>query len=572
MILFEPYDMIFKARKKGIYMNNNDLANLLFPDIDQTIENLEKRIPKRNLPQNALITRFAPSPTGFLHTGSLFTSLIAYKFAKDTNGLFFIRLEDTDTKREIEGSGSDLLKQLKVFKIIPSEGYMGDSEIGQYGPYKQSERASIYRTVIKQLVKDDKAYPCFCSPNDLEFLRAEQEKNKITPGYYGEYAKCRNLTVDEAIDKIKKGYSYVIRFRSSGDHNNKIKVHDLIRGDLELSENDQDIVILKSDGLPTYHFAHVVDDHFMRTNCVTRGEEWLSSLPIHIELFNALGFDLPMYAHLPVIMKLDNGNRRKLSKRKDDEAAVSFFLKDGYPFEALIEYLLTIANSNFEEWKAENKDKPNDEFKLSFEKMSLDGALFDIMKLKFISKELLSRMSKEEITNRALEWAKEYDEKLLDLINRDKNYFMSIMNIEREKENPRKDYEKFSDIFEAIKFFYEDYYLELINNELPFNPFISSEIIKKILEEFVETLDLSLDEQTWFNSLKKLGNKYGFAESNKVYKQNKDKYIGHIGDVAEILRIALTSSKQSPNLYNILQILGRNNVAKRITYVINNKL
>ena len=310
----------------------------------------------------------------------------------------------------------------------------------------------------------------------------------------------------------------------------------------------------------------------MRTNCVTRGEEWLSSLPIHIELFNALGFDLPMYAHLPVIMKLDNGNRRKLSKRKDDEAAVSFFLKDGYPFEALIEYLLTIANSNFEEWKAENKDKPNDEFKLSFEKMSLDGALFDIMKLKFISKELLSRMSKEEITNRALEWAKEYDEKLLDLINRDKNYFMSIMNIEREKENPRKDYEKFSDIFEAIKFFYEDYYLELINNELPFNPFISSEIIKKILEEFVETLDLSLDEQTWFNSLKKLGNKYGFAESNKVYKQNKDKYIGHIGDVAEILRIALTSSKQSPNLYNILQILGRNNVAKRITYVINNKL
>ena len=553
-------------------MNNNDLAELLFPEIKETVEDLEKRFPKRDLAPGALVTRFAPSPTGFLHTGSLFTSLIAHKFAKDTKGLFYIRLEDTDTKREIEGSGVDLLRQLKEFEIIPSEGYLGDHEEGNYGPYKQSERASIYKTVIKQLVRDGKAYPCFCSQKDLEDLRSEQEKNKVTPGYYGEYAKCRNISVDEAIERIKNGEPYVIRFRSSGNHNNKVKVHDLIRGDLELSENDQDIVILKSDGLPTYHFAHAVDDHFMRTNCVTRGEEWLSSLPIHIELFNTLGFELPMYAHLPVIMKLDNGNRRKLSKRKDDEAAVSFFLKDGYPFEALIEYLLTIANSNFEEWKAENRDKSNDEFKLSFEKMSLDGALFDIMKLKFISKELLSRMNKVEITNRALAWAKVYDEKLLDLINRDKDYFISIMNIEREKENPRKDYEKFSDMFNAIKFFYEDYYLELMNNELPFNPFISKDIIKNSLKEFSDTLDLSLDEQAWFNSLKELGTKYGFAESNKIYKQNKDMYIGHVGDVAELLRITLTSSKQSPNLYYVLQILGKDKIAKRIDYVINNKL
>ncbi|MCH5179593.1 MAG: glutamate--tRNA ligase [Erysipelotrichales bacterium] len=553
-------------------MNNNDLAELLFPEINETIEDLEKRFPKRDLPSGALVTRFAPSPTGFLHTGSLFTSLIAHKFAKDTKGLFYIRLEDTDTKREIEGSGVDLLRQLKEFEIIPSEGYLGDHEEGNYGPYKQSERASIYKTVIKQLVRDGKAYPCFCSQKDLEDLRSEQEKNKVTPGYYGEYAKCRNISVDEAIERIKNGEPYVIRFRSSGNHNNKVKVHDLIRGDLELSENNQDIVILKSDGLPTYHFAHAVDDHFMRTNCVTRGEEWLSSLPIHIELFNTLGFELPMYAHLPVIMKLDNGNRRKLSKRKDDEAAVSFFLKDGYPFEALIEYLLTIANSNFEEWKAENRDKSNDEFKLSFEKMSLDGALFDIMKLKFISKELLSRMNKVEITNRALNWAKVYDEKLLDLISRDKDYFVSIMNIEREKENPRKDYEKFSDMFNAIKFFYEDYYLELMNNELPFNPFISKDVFKNLLKEFSDTLDLALDEQAWFNSLKELGTKYGFAESNKIYKQNKDMYIGHVGDVAELLRITLTSSKQSPNLYYVLQILGKDKIAKRIDYVINDKL
>lgn len=553
-------------------MNNLDLANLIFSDVNETIEDLEKRFPKRNLSENALVTRFAPSPTGFLHTGSLFTSLIAYKLAKDSNGVFYIRLEDTDTKREIEGSGEDLLKQLKAFNIIPMEGYLGNSEVGLYGPYKQSERASIYRVVIKYLIEIGRAYPCFCTSEDLDALRKDQEIKKLTPGYYGEFAKCRNISVDEAYERIKNGEHYVIRFKSNGNHENKIKVHDLIRGDLELSENDQDIVILKSDGLPTYHFAHAVDDHFMRTNCVTRGEEWLSSLPIHIELFNTLGFELPSYAHLPVIMKLDNGNRRKLSKRKDDEAAVSYFLKDGYPVEALIEYLLTIANSNFEEWKAEHKATSNDEFKLTFEKMSLDGALFDIMKLKFISKEILSRMTKEEITNRAYEWAKIYDEKLLHLINLDRNYFMSIMNIEREKENPRKDYEKFSDIFNIIKFFYKDYYIELMQNELPFNPFIEKSVIKALLKEFIDTLDLSLDEQNWFNSLKELGKKFGFAESNKIYKQNKDQYIGHVGDVAEILRITFTSSKQSPNLYYVLQILGKEQLKERIDFVTINKL
>ena len=553
-------------------MNNFDLANLIFSDVNETVEDLEKRFPKRNLSENALVTRFAPSPTGFLHTGSLFTSLIAYKLAKDSNGVFYIRLEDTDTKREIEGSGKDLLKQLKAFNIIPMEGYLGDHEVGSYGPYKQSERASIYRVVIKHLIEMGRAYPCFCTSEDLDALRKDQEAKKLTPGYYGEFAKCRNISVDEAYERIKNGEHYVIRFKSNGNHENKIKVHDLIRGDLELSENDQDIVILKSDGLPTYHFAHAVDDHFMRTNCVTRGEEWLSSLPIHIELFNTLGFELPSYAHLPVIMKLDNGNRRKLSKRKDDEAAVSYFLKDGYPVEALIEYLLTIANSNFEEWKAEHKTTSNDEFKLTFEKMSLDGALFDIMKLKFISKEILSRMSKEEITNRAYEWAKVYDEKLLHLFYLDRNYFMAIMNIEREKENPRKDYEKFSDIFNIIKFFYKDYYLELMQNELPFNPFIDKSVIKSLLKEFIDTLDLSLDEQNWFNSLKELGKKFGFAESNKIYKQNKDQYIGHVGDVAEILRITFTSSKQSPNLYYVLQILGKEQLKERIDFVTTNKL
>ncbi len=546
-----------------------DLANLIFSDVTETVDDLEKKFPRRNLKEGAYVTRFAPSPTGFLHTGSLFTSMIAWKMAKQSGGVFYIRLEDTDTKREIEGSGESLLSQLKVFGIVPSEGYFGTYEEGNYGPYCQSDRAGIYRTVIKDLMAKGRAYPCFCTAEELNELRAKQEANKVIPGYYGEYAKYRNLTPDEYIAKINAGEKFVIRFKSMGDHNNKVSVHDLIRGDLELSENDQDIVILKSDGLPTYHFAHAVDDHFMGTNCVTRGEEWLSSLPIHLELFDTLGFKRPEYAHLPVIMKLDNGNRRKLSKRKDNEAAVSFFLQDGYPANALIEYLMTIANSNFEEWRSNNHTLNIDDFEMTFNKMSLDGALFDLAKLQFISKELLSKMNKDEITANALTWANEHSSELKDLILRDKNYFTSIMNIEREKENPRKDYAKYSDIFNAIKFFYDDYYCELLNNnELPFNPLIDKQVIKDILKEFGETLDLSLNEQEWFNSLKTLGAKYKFAESGKVYKQNKELYIGQVGDVAEMLRITLTTSKQSPNLYYILQILGKDKVNERINTVI----
>ena len=547
-----------------------DLANLIFSDVTETVDDLEKRFEDRKLPENAYVTRFAPSPTGFLHTGSLFTSMIACKMAKQSGGVFYIRLEDTDTKREIEGSGESLLQQLKVFGVIPDEGYLGDHEEGNYGPYCQSDREHLYRVVIKDLITKGRAYPCFCSPEDLSVLREKQEKEKLIPGYYGEFAKCRTLTVDEAIEKINNGEKYVIRFRSNGDHNNKVAVYDLIRGDLELSENDQDIVILKSDGLPTYHFAHACDDHFMKTNCVTRGEEWLSSLPIHLELFDTLGFKRPEYAHLPVIMKLDNGNRRKLSKRKDNEAACSYFLEDGYPAQSLIEYLMTIANSNFEEWRAQNPTLSFNDFEMTFDKMSLDGALFDIMKLQFISKELLSKMTKKEITDGALAWASIYSKELETLILKDRPYFESIMNIEREKENPRKDYTKYSDILNVVKFFYDEYYNEMVKNELPFNPMIDKEVIKNILLDFANSLDLSLDEQAWFNSLKELGEKYKFAPSGKIYKQNKDLYIGQVGDVAEMLRISLTTSKQSPNLYWVIQILGKENVVARLTSIVNN--
>lgn len=549
-------------------VSNNDLAELIFPDIKLTIEDLEKRYPKRELKEGALVTRFAPSPTGFLHTGSLFTAMIAHNVAHFSDGVFYIRLEDTDTKREIEGSGESLISQLEHFGIVPNEGYLGNEEKGNYGPYKQSDRADIYKVVIKHLLQIGRAYPCFCSPEDLNLLRESQEKEKVITGYYGKYAKCRNLSNEEVARRIKNGEPYVIRFKSLGNHENKIHFHDLIRGDLELTENDQDIVILKSDGLPTYHFAHAVDDHFMRTNCVTRGEEWLSSLPIHMELFGALKFELPQYAHLPVIMKLDNGNRRKLSKRKDDEAAVSFFMKDGYPKEALIEYLMTIANSNYEEWHMVNPDSTYKNFALSFDKMSNDGALFDIMKLKYISKEMLSKMTKDEIAKRAYEYAKEYDSNLLKLIERDYDYFVSIMNIEREKENPRKDYEKYSDMFPLIKFFYDDYYQEMLNSGVQFNPSIDKSVIIDVLNDFVATLDLSLDEQEWFSSLKEVGKRHDFAESNKIYKSDKEKYRGHVGDVAEMVRISLTTSKQSPNIYCILQILGKERIANRINKTI----
>ena len=542
-----------------------ELANLIFPDVTLTVKDLENKYPKRELPEGAMVTRFAPSPTGFLHTGSLFTSLIAWKLAKQSNGVFYIRLEDTDTKREIQGSGESLLKELAKFNIINDEGYYGTHEKGNYGPYKQSEREGIYRIVIKEMIENDLAYPCFCSSNDLARLREKQEQNKIIPGYYGEYASCRYLSPDEAIQKIKNNEPYIIRFKSQGNHNNKEHFSDLIRGELDLAQNDQDIVILKSDGLPTYHFAHLVDDHFMHSTHITRGEEWLSSAPIHIELFKAMGWEAPKYAHLPVIMKLDNGNRRKLSKRKDSEAAVSFFLQEGYPTEGFIEYLLTIANSNYEEWRKENPNASSDEFILSFNKMSLDGALFDLDKVKFICKELISKMKTTEIVEASKKWAEIYSPELLELIKKNETMYSQILSIEREQEKPRKDYAKYSDIYPAITFFYDEFYNKMLKEkELPWNENFAKEDIKLVLEKYCENIDLDLDQESWFNTIKELSSSLGFAANVKDYKKNKDAYKGHVGDVSEMIRIAVSTSKQSPNLYYVLKILGKEKVIERL--------
>lgn len=549
----------------------NELANLIFPNVTRTIEDLEKLYPERNLKEGAKVTRFAPSPTGFLHTGSLFTSLVAYKVAHDSDGVFYIRLEDTDTKREIKGSGEHLIKQLYMFNIIPNEGYLGDEETGKYGPYKQSSRKEIYEIVIKEMIKKGIAYPCFASEEELTKLRNEQTTNKEITGYYGKYAIYRNLDVATAIQMIKDGKPYVIRFKSSGNHLNKIKVHDEIRGDLELSQNDQDIVIMKSDGLPTYHFAHICDDHFMRTNLVTRGEEWLSSLPIHLEIFKALGFKAPKYAHLPVIMKLDNGNRRKLSKRKDAEASVDYFIKQGYEPNALLVYLMTIANSNYEDFIVQSKDYNLDHFKFSLKKMSLDGALFDIGKLNFYSKEILSKMSKEEISNKAFEWAQIYDPCFASFIKKDYERFLAIMNIEREKKNPRKDYAKYSDIFPLIKFFDYDFYKEIINKkEYTLNSKISLEIIKTFLKSYENSNFINYEfENDWFNNIKDVAKRIGFCVDNKLYKEHPLDYVGNVNDACELLRICLTGRNVTPNLFSIMKILKQNEIKNRINYFVN---
>lgn len=547
--------------------DNKELAELLFPDVTLTIDDLEKRYPPRNLGEGAQVTRFAPSPTGFLHTGSLFTSLISYTIAKQSGGVYYFRLEDTDTKRTIEGSGDLLIEQLKEFGIISSEGYTPNGDVGDYGPYQQSKRKDIYRAVIKELVIRGRAYPDFCTPEDLDAIRKFQEEHKILPGYYGAYARDRNLSVDERIEKIKAGTPWVIRFKSNGDHDKKTKFVDAIRGEIELQDNDTDVVILKSDGLPTYHFAHVCDDHFMRTTIITRGEEWIPSTPIHLDMFRALGWKAPKYAHIPSIMKLDHGNKRKLSKRKDPEAAVSYFLDNGYCPKALLVYLMSIANSNFEEWCIANKNFDIENFKFSLKKMSLDGALFDEGKLNYFSKEIIAKMPLDELYNAVYEYAKGHDEILLGKIESDPTYFKKILNIEKDRKNPRKDYAKYSDIYPLVKFFYHDEW-EKLASSIEFDSRFASELVKDVLLSIKEEMEYGVDESIWWNGVKLIGEEKGFASSNKDYKANPDAYKGSTSDCAELLRLAITGSRQSPNLHEILEILGKNEVDSRIDAII----
>ena len=549
-------------------ISNEELAEFLFPDVTETIEDLEKRYPARTLPEGAQVTRFAPSPTGFLHTGSLFTALVSYTVAKQSKGVYFFRLEDTDTKRTIEGSGDLLIDQLERFGIIADEGYVHGQDIGNYGPYRQSDRRMIYKTVIKELIKRGRAYPDFCTAEELDAIRAIQEEAKVLPGYYGEYARDRNLSNEERIERIKAGTPWVIRFYSNGDHERKIKFTDAIRGEIELQDNDTDVVILKSDGLPTYHFAHVCDDHFMRTTLISRGEEWIPSTPIHLDMFRALGWKAPKYAHLPSIMKLDNGNKRKLSKRKDDEAAVSFFLTAGYPTDALKIYLMSIANSNFEQWTMANKSFDISRFPFSVKKMSLDGALFDIDKLSYFSKEIIAKMPIDEELEMVKAWAKDNDPTLFARIEENPEYMKRILNIGKQSKTPRKDYAKFSDIYPLIKFFFEDEYEKTFAGGLTFKDNFTLPEIKSMLIALRDSLPFGTPENEWFNAVKEVAIAHGCAGNNKDYVAHPESYKGSVSDVAEVLRVALVGSFNSPNLHEVIEILGKDTFLKRLNQTI----
>lgn len=545
-------------------VSDKELAEFLFPEVKETIEDLERRFPPRKLPEGAEVTRFAPSPTGFLHTGSLFTDMIAYYVAKQSDGVYFFRLEDTDTKRTIPGAAGELIDQLFTFGLGHKEGYFVDGDKGDYGPYQQSKRADIYKVGIKYLVSIGRAYPDFCSSEDLEKIRKAQEESKVIPGYYGIYARDRNLSNDERVERIKKGEPWVIRFKSLSDHDRKMTFHDEIRGDLEIQENDIDVVIYKSDGLPTYHFAHVMDDHFMRTTLVSRGEEWIPSTPTHLELFSAFGWQPPKYAHLPVIMKLDHGNKRKLSKRKDPEAAVSYFLRQGYPVEGVKLYLMSIANSNFEEWCIENKKYTLDGFKFSFDKMSLDGALFDLDKLAYFSKEAIAGMDIESFYGQVASYAKLYDPELEAKIELDPGYFKKILNIERDRPNPRKDYAKYGDILPLVAFFYDDEYARKKEAGLPFDPAFDRDFIKEFLNDVADNMAYGPDEATWWNSVKEIASRHGFATVNREYKANPSAFKGNMAAASSLMRVALTGSKDSPSMYEIISIMGKDRVHLRL--------
>ena len=545
-----------------------ELAKLMFPDVVDTIYDMEKKYPERNLDEQAEVTRFAPSPTGFVHMGSLLSAFEDYKAAKDTNGVFYLRIEDTDSERTVENGISGIIKDLADFNIIPDEGVIGeDKQIGDYGPYIQSERKYIYHVYAKHLVEQGLAYPCFCTKEELDETRKIQELNKERIGYYGSYAKCRTLSVNEAIEKIKNGEKYVVRFKSPGDFNKRITLHDRMRGTIEFPENDLDIVIIKStDGLPTYHFAHLVDDHLMHTTTIMRGEEWIPSYPIHHQLFEVMGFNEPKYAHLGLVLKVDeNGTRRKLSKRKDPEASVSFYHEKGIPSEATKLYLMTIANSNFEEWLNNNPTGKLEDFKMDFNKMSESGTLFDVEKLFNITKNYISRMTSEELYEATLPWMKEFDTELYSLMIKYPEYTKAIFSIERYQEKPRKDYSSFSDIRKGIWYMYDELF---VNVDYKYQKITDREEIKNILNiYFNKYFDINDDKETWFNKIKLMCDELGYASNMKDYKNNPENYKGNVADISTVIRVSMTGENMTPDLYEILKLLGTDRINKRINMI-----
>ncbi len=537
------------------------MAEFLFPDINKTPEDYEAQYPVRNLPEGARVTRFAPSPTGFLHIGGLFAAFISQRAAMSTGGKFYLRIEDTDKKREVDNGVSLIVSGLREFGIQVTEGMLSETEsAGEYGPYTQSLRKEIYHCYAKYLVEQGLAYPCFYTEDELTEIRKIQETKKLNPGCYGEFAKYRDITFEEAKTRIESGQSYVLRLKSPGNEANKIKFKDGIRGEIEMPENIQDVVILKSDGIPTYHFAHAVDDHLMRTTDVIRGDEWVSSVPIHMQFFKCLGFKAPKYSHISPIMKEENGGKRKLSKRKDPEAAVSYYAETGYPKGAVIEYLLTLANSNYEQWREQNPGVPNEEFAFSLSKMSKAGALFDLVKLNDISKNYISTLDTETVYSEVLSWAKANNTDFYNLLIKDEAYAKSIFGIERGGVKPRKELYKWEDAPEYASYFYN----EVWNRERDFAENLSSDDMIEILTEYKKIYNSNITADDWFPRLRDMSERLGYAGAPKLYKKDPESYKGHVGDVSTVIRVAVTGRRNTPDLYQILQVLGYDEVISRI--------
>ena len=540
-------------------MDYQALAELLFPDVTATPEELEARFPQRNLPEGAVVTRMAPSPTGFVHLGNLVQGMISERMAHRTNGVLFLRVEDTDAKREVPGAVEVLISSLKHYNIHFDEGATIDGDNGAYGPYRQRQRAEIYHVYAKKLVMEGKAYPCFCTEEELTAMREKQEANKESTGYYGPYALWRDRSMEDIQAQLAAGNPWVLRFRSTGSIENQFKFDDLVKGKLTITENNVDHVLLKSDGIPTYHFAHAVDDHLMRTTHVVRGDEWLSTLPFHIQLFQALGFKLPKYVHIGPLMKMDGASKRKLSKRKDPELALTYYKAEGFSALAMREYLMTVLNSNFEDWRRANPDADMDTFPFSPKKLNPAGSLFDYAKLIDVSKNVISRMTAEDVYRQLTEWALEFQPDFGEKLAEDPDYAKAILAIGRGGKKPRKDLATWKDAKDYMGFFYDDYLESPV-----FDQRFSRETIADVLTRFLDSYDPADDSAVWFNKVKAITEAIGFTTDMKAYKQNPDAFPGTVSDVSTFIRQAVTGKTNSPDLYTVMQLLGPDRTAERI--------
>lgn len=542
-------------------MDWREVAALIFDDVEKEAAEIEAAYPRRNLKEGACVTRFAPSPTGYMHVGGLYAALVSWRMAAQSDGVFYLRIEDTDAKREIEDGIGQIVFALHQYGIEFDEGPF-EPERGVYGPYIQSHRKQIYRAYVKRLMEEGGAYPCFCTEEELAAIRKEQEEKKEDMGYYGEYAACRKLSPEEAYERVKRGDKFVVRLRSNGDKEKKAVCHDLIKGDIELPENINDVVLLKTDGIPTYHAAHAIDDYLMGTTHVIRGDEWISSYPIHEQLFAAFGFPLPAYAHIAPIMKSENGSKRKLSKRKDPEAAVSYYSEQGYPKESLIEYMLTIANSDYEEWRRDNPEADNSEFEFRLSKMSVSGALFDIVKLNDISKRVIAEKTEEQLFEEIKAWAANYDEKLSAIIEADEEKFKGSIKLWKYNGNKvRRDVGKWSDLSEMYPYLYN---LEKTIDAYEFDETRPKEDIIELLDAYLEGYEFDTDAEKWFEDVKVIAGAKNYCANKKEYKANPEAYKGMIADACGMLRVAVTGHKNTPDLYSIIQFVGKDIFEARV--------